>query len=74
MSICTAGTRPAGLVTAVRRLAAAGSPFVYAYYEGIDKVAHAEGLGEYYDDELRAADRLVADVLEVLAARVPCSW
>ena len=57
---------PAGLVTTVRHLTASGSPFVYAYYEGIDKVAHAEGVGDYYDDELRAADRLVADVLEVL--------
>ncbi len=57
---------PAGLVTTVRRLAASGSPFIYAYYEGIDKVAHAEGIGDFYDDELRAADRLVADVLEVL--------
>ncbi len=57
---------PAGLVTAVRELAARGEPFVYAYYEGIDKVAHAQGLGQYYDDELRAADRLVADVLAVL--------
>jgi hypothetical protein len=54
------------LVTTVRRLAASGSPFIYAYYEGIDKVAHAEGIGDFYDDELRAADRLVADVLEVL--------
>ena len=34
---------PAGLVTAVGRLAAAGAPFVYAYYEGIDKIAHARG-------------------------------
>ena len=57
---------PAGLVTAVRELTAAGSPFVYAYYEGIDRVAHAQGLNEYYDDELRATDRLVGDVLEVL--------
>jgi hypothetical protein len=56
----------AGLVTTVRQLATAGSTFVYAYYEGIDRVAHAEGLGEFYDDELRAADRLVADVLDVL--------
>ena len=59
---------PAGLVTAVRELARAGAPFVYAYYEGIDRVAHAEGLGSYYDDELRATDRLVADVLEALPA------
>jgi Type I phosphodiesterase / nucleotide pyrophosphatase len=57
---------PAGLVTAVRELTATGAPFVYAYYEGIDKVAHAAGLGPYYDDELRAVDRLVGDVLEVL--------
>jgi hypothetical protein len=57
---------PAGLVTTVRHLLGKGSRFVYAYYEGIDKVAHAEGLNDYYDDELRAADRLVADVLEVL--------
>ena len=57
---------PAGLVTAVRELVAGGAPFVYAYYEGIDKIAHARGLGQYYDDELRAVDRLVGDVLDVL--------
>ena len=45
---------------------AAGEPFVYAYYDGIDKVAHEYGLGEHYDAELAAADRLVADVLAVL--------
>jgi len=59
---------PAGLVTAVGQLASAGKPFVYAYYEGIDKIAHAQGLGPYYDDELRATDRLVADVLDELPA------
>ncbi len=59
---------PAGLVTAVGQLTAAGAPFVYAYYEGIDRVAHAEGLGAYYDAELRATDRLVGDVLDVLPA------
>jgi hypothetical protein len=57
---------PAGLVTAVRELTTGGAPFVYAYYEGIDKVAHAEGLGQYYDDEVRAVDRLVGDLLEAL--------
>jgi predicted AlkP superfamily pyrophosphatase or phosphodiesterase len=55
-----------GLVTAVGRLAAEQRPFIYAYYEGIDKVAHAEGLNEYYDGELRAVDRIVGDVLDVL--------
>jgi predicted AlkP superfamily pyrophosphatase or phosphodiesterase len=54
---------PSGLVTGVRALVGSGARFVYAYYEGIDKVAHARGLGEHYDDELRYVDRLVADVL-----------
>jgi arylsulfatase A-like enzyme len=57
---------PAGLVTGVRRYVSEGAPFVYAYYEGIDKVAHARGLKQDYDDELRAVDRLIGDVLEVL--------
>jgi predicted AlkP superfamily pyrophosphatase or phosphodiesterase len=57
---------PAGLLTGVRALLQAGERFVYAYYEGIDKVAHARGLGESYDDELRYADRMVGDVLSVL--------
>ena len=56
----------AGLVTSVRALVGKGERFVYAYYEGIDKVAHARGLGEYYDDELRDVDRLVGDLLGVL--------
>lgn len=34
---------PAGLLTGVRALLGAGERFVYAYYEGIDKVAHAAG-------------------------------
>jgi predicted AlkP superfamily pyrophosphatase or phosphodiesterase len=58
---------PAGLVTGVRKLLGQGRRFVWAYYEGIDKVAHARGLGEYYDDELRATDRLVGDLLGALS-------
>ncbi|HUZ09529.1 MAG TPA: alkaline phosphatase family protein [Acidimicrobiales bacterium] len=50
----------------VRDLLRAGEPFVYAYYDGIDRVSHARGLGDHYEAELRAADRIVADVLEVL--------
>ncbi len=41
---------------------AGGEPFIYAYYDGIDKVAHEHGLGEHYDAELRAVDRLVGDI------------
>jgi predicted AlkP superfamily pyrophosphatase or phosphodiesterase len=51
------------LVTEVRRITRAGEPFVYAYYEGLDKVSHEYGLGEHYEAELVAVDRLVADLL-----------
>src|SRR4051812_25173197 len=57
---------PSSMVVEVRRLLAGGEPFVYAYYEGIDKVAHEYGLDEHYDAELAAADRLVADLAAVL--------
>ena len=50
----------------VRALLAAGEKFVYCYYDGVDKIAHERGFGEHYDAELRATDRLVADLLEVL--------
>lgn len=56
-----------GLVVEVRRLLAAGEPFVYTYYDGIDKVAHDRGFGEYYDAELVAVDRMVGE----LAAALP---
>ncbi len=52
----------------VRALVEAGEPFVYAYYEGVDKIAHIEGLGPYYDAELVAVDRLVGDLLDALPA------
>jgi len=54
------------LVVEVRRLLAAGERFVYAYYDGLDRVAHMHGLGEHYDAELTAADRLVGDLMAVL--------
>ncbi len=54
------------LVVQARRLVAAGESFVYAYYEGLDIVAHEHAFGEHYEAELRACDRLVADLLEAL--------
>jgi hypothetical protein len=39
-----------------------GAPLVYAYYDGIDKVAHITGLGDHYDAELRSVDALVAEI------------
>ncbi|HUR18001.1 MAG TPA: alkaline phosphatase family protein [Acidimicrobiales bacterium] len=59
---------PSAMVVEVGRLLAAGEPFVYAYYDGIDKVAHERGFGAYYDAEITAADRLVADLARVLPA------
>jgi predicted AlkP superfamily pyrophosphatase or phosphodiesterase len=57
---------PSTMVLELQRVLKAGEPFVYAYYDGIDKVAHEYGLGDHYDAELRFVDRLVADVLDVL--------
>ena len=54
------------LVTEVKQLLGQGEPFVYAYYDGVDKVAHEYGLGEHYDAELVAVDRLVAQLLDLL--------
>lgn len=49
-----------------RRQVEAGERFVYCYYGGIDKIAHERGFGPYYEAELRAADALVAGVLDAL--------
>ncbi len=54
------------LAVDARRLLVEGAPLVYAYYEGVDKIAHLRGFGPYYDAELVALDRLVGDLLEIL--------
>lgn len=56
----------ATLVTEVDRLLRSSEPFVYAYYDGLDKVAHEYGLGEHYDAELRWIDHTIERVLAVL--------
>jgi len=61
-----AWTVASSLPPLVGDLLAQGEAFVYAYYEGIDKVAHAAGLGALYDAELAFVDRLVGDVMSVL--------
>jgi hypothetical protein len=66
------GSRPVGyraissLPVEVGRQLRAGERFVYAYYGNIDKTAHERGFGEFYDAELRYADRLIGDLLDVL--------
>ena len=57
---------PSSLPILVGDLLARGEALVYAYYEGIDKIAHASGLGPLYDGELAFVDRLVADMISVL--------
>ncbi len=57
----------ATLVTHVARLVDAGEPFVYAYYDGVDKVAHEYGITDgFFPAETAAADRLVGDLLDAL--------
>lgn len=58
---------PSTLLVEVSRLLADGEPLIYAYYDGLDKVAHQFGLGDHYRQELRVVDRLVGD----LAAALP---
>ncbi len=56
----------ATMVTEIGRLLRSSEPFVYAYYDGLDKVAHEYGLGEYYDAELSWIDHTVARILAVM--------
>ncbi|MDQ2650019.1 MAG: alkaline phosphatase family protein [Actinomycetota bacterium] len=60
----TLGTLAAEIV----RIARTGEPFVYAYYEALDKVSHEYGLGAQYDEELHWIDELVGRLLEQLPA------
>lgn len=66
------GGRPAGwravssIAVEVGEQLRAGERFVYAYYGGIDKIAHERGFNDFYEAELRTADRLVADIVEQL--------
>jgi hypothetical protein len=46
----------------VGQLLRAGEPLIYAYYDGIDKIAHERGFGPFYEAELRSADDVVEQV------------
>ena len=55
------------LVEQCRRLVLAGERLVYAYYPGVDEIAHAHGLHDgFYEAELAFADRLVGDLQDAL--------
>ena len=66
---CTAGTRPPAWWWTSGGCSEAGEPFVYAYYDGIDQVAHARGARRALRRELRPVDRLVGDLARRPAAR-----
>ncbi len=57
---------PSTMLVELRHLLADREPFIYAYYDGIDKVSHEYGFGEHYDAELVAVDRLVAEIIGLL--------
>ena len=50
----------------IEELLNAGENFVYAYYDGIDKIAHERGFGAFYDAELRVVDALISDIISRL--------
>ena len=57
-----------GLVDQVLGAFAREEPFVYAYWDDIDRTAHEFGLAERYNDELAACDVMVAELLHRLPA------
>ena len=59
---------PSSIPVEVGRLLRDGEPFVYAYYDGIDNIAHSHGFGPHYDAELASLDRLIDGLLAVLPA------
>jgi len=54
------------IVEEARQLFRSGESFVYAYYDGLDKIAHERGFGPYYETELRVIDWLVGQLLETM--------
>jgi Type I phosphodiesterase / nucleotide pyrophosphatase len=43
-----------------------GEPLIYAYYDGIDKIAHERGFGPFYEAELKSADDIVEQIRDQL--------
>lgn len=57
----------ATLVHEIQSAVAAGERFVYAYYDGLDRVGHERGHGAAFDAEFAFVDRLVAEIRDLLA-------
>ncbi|MEO1062358.1 MAG: alkaline phosphatase family protein [Actinomycetota bacterium] len=58
---------PSSIVVETATLVDGGEPLVYAYYDGIDKIAHAEGLASHYEAEIGFADELVNRLLDAVS-------
>lgn len=59
------------LIEHCRVLVAAGQRLVYAYYDGVDQVAHTQGLRDrYFEAELVATDRIVTQLVHELPRTV----
>ena len=59
---------PSGLPVVVGQLLHSNERVVYAYYDGLDKIAHQRGFGPFYDAELAFVDNLVANIIATLPA------
>jgi hypothetical protein len=59
---------PSGLPVLVGQLLRNGERLVYAYYDGLDKIAHQRGFGPFYEAELAQVDALVAQTIAQLPA------
>ncbi len=57
---------PSTMVSEILRQLDLGEPFVYAYYDGIDKVSHEYGLHEVFDAEMIFIDRMVEYLVDSL--------
>ena len=57
---------PSQIVPRVTNALEHGAQLVYAYYDGVDKVAHMSGFGQHYDTELALVDRLVGLLTDAL--------
>jgi predicted AlkP superfamily pyrophosphatase or phosphodiesterase len=61
---------PSTLVAEILHQLSSGEPFVYAYYDGVDKVAHEYGLDTFYDAEMVFIDRMVEYLIQSLPTGV----
>lgn len=58
---------PSTLVSTTRLLLDSGRPRVFAYYDGLDHIAHTYGFrGEHFDMELSFCDWLVGEMISML--------